>query len=719
MKEPIVWSVYYFDFEASTDGAHHLPYCVCYQSADGVEEGFWYGKDCAYKFLQTLPNNSICYAHNLSYDITFLINHFDFIYDNPIIKSGRTYSLTASFNNRTLKFKDSYSIVSAPLRLFPSMFNLDSGRKEVFPYGYYNSSRIGDIKGNINEALAFIHEADHQSFIDNVKDIAYVNEEIFNMKKYCVFYCNQDVTILRKGFEWFRNALLNEFGLDVHNFVSISSIANRYMEMKCYWLNGNLYDLSNTPREFISRCIIGGRCMLADNAPQITSGEPVVDFDAVSLYPSAIHRLYTLEGIPNVLTPEMLNQKYLLNHLFTDDQTEPTAERNISGFFIEAKIESVGNDLHFPLIVWNPECNNGVEHDRATNAPCTMYMDHITFEDLIHFHKATIKPIRGYYYNNNRDHTIRDVIEELFELRLRYKREGNPLQVIIKLLLNSVYGKCILKPIDTKTKFIPKYEKDRYLRNRYHYIKELSGSNRERFMIATEFKPYSKHFAFVPLGVNILSMSKRIMSEVMCTAEAMDIKIFYTDTDSFHLYQKDLPLLEKQFRRVYGRELIGSRLGQFHSDFALVNGHPSMPVAMESVFVMKKTYIDQLVNPDGDVAFHCRMKGVPLDVIVNRANELYDGTRCYVKDGLVYGTPCLSFADTGSGHEVSSEGAYPIVKVHEFVHLKDSYTILQLYHALLSGDEIEFDLTSGSRPCFDLSNFEVKTKESFTRNVKI
>ncbi len=64
--EALEWSVYYFDFEASTDGDRHLPYCVCYQSADEIEEGYWYGRNCAYKFLQTLPNYSICYAHNLS-----------------------------------------------------------------------------------------------------------------------------------------------------------------------------------------------------------------------------------------------------------------------------------------------------------------------------------------------------------------------------------------------------------------------------------------------------------------------------------------------------------------------------------------------------------------------------------------------------------------------------------------------------------------------------
>ena len=37
------------------------------------------------------------------------------------------------------------------------------------------------------------------------------------------------------------------------------------------------------------------------------------------------------------------------------------------------------------------------------------------------------------------------------------------------------------------------------------------------------------------LGVQILSMSKRIMNEVMTTAEDLDIEIYYQDTDSMHI----------------------------------------------------------------------------------------------------------------------------------------------------------------------------------------
>ena len=137
---PTFEHIVYFDFECSTDGDKHKPYLVCWAIDESMD--YCYDKRCAIRFLEALPNNSLCYAHNLTYDISFLLDHFNFIYDNPIIKSGRVLSLTASFNKKRLMFKDSYSIISKPLRDFPLMFKLETGRKEVFPYQYYDSSRL-------------------------------------------------------------------------------------------------------------------------------------------------------------------------------------------------------------------------------------------------------------------------------------------------------------------------------------------------------------------------------------------------------------------------------------------------------------------------------------------------------------------------------------------------------------------------------------------------
>ena len=78
--EHIIW----FDFEAATDTTPHKAYCISYCLDDNPIHSF-YGENCARRFLESLPNNSLAIAHNLSYDFSFIIDNLAFIYDNPII----------------------------------------------------------------------------------------------------------------------------------------------------------------------------------------------------------------------------------------------------------------------------------------------------------------------------------------------------------------------------------------------------------------------------------------------------------------------------------------------------------------------------------------------------------------------------------------------------------------------------------------------------------
>ena len=74
---------------------------------------------------------------------------------------------------------------------------------------------------------------------------------------------------------------------------------------------------------------------------------------------------------------------------------------------------------------------------------------------------------------------------------------------------------------------------------------------------------------FVPnfIGVQILEMSKRIMNEVMCLGEDLDIMIYYQDTDSMHIPVEKVPLLENAYKEIFKKELRGADMDQFHPDF--------------------------------------------------------------------------------------------------------------------------------------------------------
>ena len=95
-------------------------------------------------------------------------------------------------------------------------------------------------------------------------------------------------------------------------------------------------------------------------------------------------------------------------------------------------------------------------------------------------------------------------------------------------------GKTILKNTNTDYKYFSKKEEfENYLDYNYNYIHSyeyIDGTN-EKMTRVKVYKPVSDHFNRPQCGVWVLSMSKRIMNEVMCLAEDMGIQIYYQDTE--------------------------------------------------------------------------------------------------------------------------------------------------------------------------------------------
>ena len=61
------------------------------------------------------------------------------------------------------------------------------------------------------------------------------------------------------------------------------------LESGCY---DNVYRVSGVIQQFITKCVVGGRVMTANNK-QYHVKTQIADFDACSLYPSA---MYFMEG---------------------------------------------------------------------------------------------------------------------------------------------------------------------------------------------------------------------------------------------------------------------------------------------------------------------------------------------------------------------------------------------------------------------------------------
>ena len=144
--------------------------------------------------------------------------------------------------------------------------------------------------------------------------------------------------------------------------------------------------------------------------------------------------------------------------------------------------------------------------------------------------------------------------------------------------------------------------------------------------------------------------------------------LYYQDTDSMHIEADDLPKLEEAFEKKYGRPLRGKIMGCFHSDFPTINDHDEIPKSIESYFIAKKVYIDNLQDSTGETDYMIRGKGLTQNSIIHAGD---------MKGGL-----------------------------------------MNLYNSLFEGNDETFDLTFG-QPSFDMKNdFTVATRQKFIRKTK-
>ena len=79
----------------------------------------------------------------------------------------------------------------------------------------------------------------------------------------------------------------------------------------------------------------------------------------------------------------------------------------------------------------------------------TVYVDKVGLGDLITYHEAEFETLDGYYFGPGRNNKINDVIKDAYDLRK--KLDKNPAQMAIRLLMNSMYGKSIINPVETYT----------------------------------------------------------------------------------------------------------------------------------------------------------------------------------------------------------------------------------------------------------------------------
>lgn len=616
-------TVYFGDFETCVNCDNELvPMMLCLSDFEGKLQKTFVGLDCINQFFQFLQdgNKYIVYFHNLSFDGRLIMAKVPKCSNDSIIKGNKFIKLVIPVGKATLELRDSLSLYPMALATFPKSFPAafpDKIEKELFPYSYYNYERVLNNSFKLEEAVAsgikYEHwkEDDVEHFKNNVKKVCGDN---FDGMKYCEFYCKRDVDILREGFKAYRKAFLNKpLEIDILNFTTLPSISS-------YWLKREVFTKCNCDKyggqlaAYMRNFIKGGRCMTRDNKAWCVT-EPLLDLDNNSLYPAAMSRMFIPLGIPEKLDSSYSFKK-IYNGIMSENEDVATKEHFIAYGLFTVRVESV-NESHFSHL--SHENEQGIKVYECK--PGIYYLDLLELEDVAKFYGAKMTLLDGYIWQGKpgekcRDLSIRDKIKELYNARLKYKSEGNPMELCVKLLLNSMYGKSIQKDMLTTTEFVEAKNFKKYLRTRLNSIVEMTVLQ-SGLGIAKVANNISKDYNFLTFGIIVLSMSKRIMNEAMCLAEHLNIPMYYQDTDSIHILKADVPKLAKAYKKNFNRELLGDGLGQFKNDFKMKDAYTKLHISLG-----KKMYLDVITNGD-DTDYHVRMKGIPLKTIQAFCKERY------------------------------------------------------------------------------------------------
>ena len=631
------------------------------------------GENCIMEMLDYIVVRSkfgvdnIVYFHNLKYDLSLMKQYINLTYICE--KDNNIYSAKIIYKNKHIELRDSYKLFNKKLSEFSETFKLseDIIKKDAINYDYYTEETIKEPFAYITDYKKGIKKEEKLTFLLNVKPFIIKDKDDtkkkFDHLLYYKWYLKYDCLVLKEGMLAYNNCMVETFGKPIFNFLTISSYADDYFKSKGVY--DNMYEVCSGLKKYLSKAVYGGRTNVCKEFKKKVINERINDYDGVSLYPSAIHRLCSELGIPIGKAKRMTNKNEILNKDY---------------YVVDIHIIKIKKQQQNPFICVKTEESLFYTND-PTEKGLYLTVDKITLEDYIKFHEIEYEILDGVYYDgfNNKFICILDVFNERKKQKALKTTAGDTKQELYKLIMNSAYGKTLLKCSSERDYIVDSKDFLNYCFNNFNSIKYCKKLSEHQYIITQYQKDDSFNRSIA--GIAILSMSKRIMNEVMNIASSNSpiINIYYQDTDSMHLKDEDINLLEDLYFKTYNRQLRGKELGQFHPDFNHKNKNCKNVVSIKSIFLGKKAYFDQLQG------------------------ELEDGSKVYCTHHKLKG--------------INEIAVLNIAKQYKHDNMNDN--IFALYEDLANDKTIKFILNPNDKVSFNFTSNGVCKKESntFTREV--
>jgi len=392
-------------------------------------------------------------------------------------------------------------------------------------------------------------------------------------------YMERDVTSLAKVL-YKLEIFMESIAQSITTTCSISSAAWKLLIHNSHpdFIKNTRLAKDPTTQAFIREACYGGRIQhyrrLYD-AKQSSDG--LICIDATSLYPSAMYLSAFPIGSFKVMDMKRINATNL-NGLID------------KGYMFIAEVTMDANNIRHGIMPYRTE-------NRAIIYPSgefTGVYTSVEIEEALH-EGYTIKEVkRGIYWLRKR-HLFKDIVKSLYDKRKEYKEQNNELEYMVKILLNSLYGK-MLENINVSTVFTNEETWDKDQGRVISHIKLKNGQ--------TQFKYAKRKYSLKPthIAAFILSYSRKIMNNII--RQVGDENVYYGDTDSIYVPNK---IAEDKLEYI-------DYLGGFKNDYG--NGK----IITKAIFLDLKRYYLKF----NDGSFKAKFLGLNFKSSIIKSNDASD-----------------------------------------------------------------------------------------------
>lgn len=365
-----------------------------------------------------LPKMPILFLHNLArFDGIILLRHLalfqsDKIRVQPLLRNSRIYEIVVlskkdpsqarsdenEQNNKKNKNKD-----KVILRIRDSCLQL--------------SGSLADLAESFCPEAGGKGQIDHESVTVETLDI---NREMY------LDYLDQDIALLGRVMQKAQDLYWKEYKIDIVYQMTISSLALSIFRMKYYDdENHRIYIPNKNADTFIRSGFYGGHTDM-----YIPVGSNLFSYDVNSLYPFVMANR-DMPGGPPVWHSDLTNTK--LTDMFG---------------FIKALVITPDN-MDRPFLPYRGD-------DDTLLFPTGKFIGVFFSEELIYAQSIgyRVLPLSGYLFKRM-ESPFKKYVNALYNNRLEAKASGNKaLSYILKILLNSLFGRFGISPESTITKLV-------------------------------------------------------------------------------------------------------------------------------------------------------------------------------------------------------------------------------------------------------------------------